>query len=65
MIIFFFCFPGGLDGKESTCIVGDLGSIPGLESSPGEGNGYPLHSSFCPEEVHGLYSPWGLRVRHY
>jgi len=38
-------FPGGSDGKESACNVGDLGSIPGLESSPGEGNGYPLQYS--------------------
>ena len=30
-------------GKESTCNVGDLGSIPGLGRSPGEGKGYPLH----------------------
>ena len=29
-------------GKESTCNAGDLGSIPGLGRSPGEGNGYPL-----------------------
>ena len=29
-------------GKESTCNVGDLGLIPGLERYPGEGNGYPL-----------------------
>ena len=35
-------FPGGSAGKESTCNVRDLGSIPGLERSPGEGNGYPL-----------------------
>ena len=28
-------FPGGLVGKESTCNVGDLGSIPGLGRSPG------------------------------
>ena len=35
-------FPGGSDGKESTCNVGDLGSIPGLGRSPGEGNGYPV-----------------------
>ena len=32
-------------GKESTCNVGDLGLIPGLERSPGEGNGYPLQYS--------------------
>ena len=35
-------FPGGLTGKESTCNVGDLGSIPELGRSLGEGNGYPL-----------------------
>ena len=32
-------FPGGSAGKESACNVGDLGSIPGLGRSPGEGNG--------------------------
>ena len=35
-------FPGGSDNKESACNVGDLGSIPGLGRSPGEGNGNPL-----------------------
>jgi len=34
-------FPGGPDGKESACNVGDLGSIPGLGRSPREGNSYP------------------------
>ena len=34
--------PGGSDSKESACSVGDLGSIPGLGSSSGEGNGNPL-----------------------
>ena len=38
-------FPGGSDGKESACNVGDLGSISKSERSPGEGNGYPLYSS--------------------
>ena len=38
-------FPGGSDGKESACNVGDLGSIPGSERSPGEGNGNPLRYS--------------------
>ena len=38
-------FPGGSAGNESTCNVGDLGSIPGLGRSPGEGNGYPLQYS--------------------
>ena len=35
-------FPGGSDGKASVYNAGDLGSIPGLERSPGEGNGNPL-----------------------
>ena len=40
-----FGFPGGSAGKESACNVGDLGSIPGLGRSPGEGKGYPLQYS--------------------
>ena len=35
-------FPCGSAGNESACNVGDLGSIPGLGRSPGEGKGYPL-----------------------
>ena len=38
-------FPGGSDSKESACSGGDLGSIPGLGSPPGEGKGYPLQYS--------------------
>ena len=38
-------FPGDSAGKESACSAGDLGSIPGLGRSPGEGNGYPLQCS--------------------
>ena len=44
--------------KESACNAGDLGSIPGLGRSPGEGNGYPLQ--YCGLEnsrdciVHGV-----------
>ena len=41
----FLGFPGGSAGKESVCNVGDLGSIPGLGRSPGEGNSYPLQYS--------------------
>ena len=37
--------PGGSDGKESACNVRDLGSIPGLGRSPGEGHGNPLQYS--------------------
>ena len=35
----------GSDGRESACNAGDLGSIPGLGRSPGEGNGNPLQYS--------------------
>ena len=38
-------FPCGSAGKESTCSTGDLGLIPGLGRSPGEGKGYPLQYS--------------------
>ena len=38
-------FPGGSEVKASACNEGDLGSIPGLGRSPGEGNGYPLQYS--------------------
>ena len=35
-----YVFPGGSAGKESGCNAADLGSIPGLGRSPGEGNSY-------------------------
>ena len=38
-------FPCGSAGKESTCKAGDLGLIPGLGRSPGEGKGYLLQYS--------------------
>ena len=38
-------FPGGSDGKAYACNVGDLGLIPGLGKSPGEGNGNLLQYS--------------------
>ena len=38
-------FPDSSVGKESACNVGDLGSIPRLGRSPGEGKGYPLQYS--------------------
>ena len=56
-------FLGGSDSKEYTCNAGDLGSIPGLGRSPGEGHGNPLQFS-CLKKPHGQrslvgYSPWG------
>ena len=51
-------FPCGSAGKEFACNVGDLGSIPGLGRSPGEGKGYPLQYSglenFMDCVVHGV-----------
>ena len=51
-------FPCGSAGKESSCNVGDLGSIPGLGRSPGEGKGYPLQDSVLENStdciVHGV-----------
>ena len=40
-------FPGSSAGKESACNAGDVGSIPGLGRSPGEGIGYPLQNSWA------------------
>ena len=40
-------FAGGSAGKESACNAGDLGLIPGLGRSVGEGIGYPLQSSWA------------------
>ena len=47
-----FGFPWELRGKGSACNAGDMGSIPGSEKSPGEGNGNPLQYS-CLENPMG------------
>ena len=61
-IFFMWVFPGGLAGKELACNVGDLGSIPGLGRSPGEGKGYPLQYSGLENSmnyiVHGVAKSW-------
>ena len=44
---YVLAFPGGLAGKEFPCNVGDLGSIPRLGRSPGEGKGYTLQYSWA------------------
>ena len=53
-------FPRRSAGKESACNAGDLGLIPGLGRSPGEGKSYPT-PVFWPGEFHGLYSPGGCK----
>ena len=58
----FLGFPGGSAGKESACNAGDLGSIPGLGRSPGEGKGYPLQYSGLENSmdciVYGVAKSW-------
>ena len=58
---------GGSDGRESACNAGDLGLIPGLGRSPGEGKGYPLQYSGLQNSmdrgdwqstVHGVAKRW-------
>ena len=55
-------FPCGSAGKESACNAGDLGSMPGLGRSPGEGKGYPLQYSGLENSmdciVHGVAKSW-------
>ena len=43
----------GSDGKESVCIAGNLGLMPGLGRPPGEGNGYPLWYSCLENPMDG------------
>ena len=58
----FLGFLGGSAGNESACNAEDLGLIPGLGRSPGEGDGYPLqypdlkNSMDC--IVHGVAKSW-------
>ena len=63
----YWGFPGGSDGKESTCSAGDPGLIPGSGRSPGEGNGSPLQCSYPGNSmdrgawwatVHGVAKSW-------
>ena len=67
-MVFWGGLHGGSDGKESSCNVADLGSVPGLGRSPGGGHGNPLQYSRLenPQGQRSLvgYSPWGLRVGH-
>ena len=66
----FWSFPGVSESKESICNAGDLGSIPGLGRSPGEGNSYPSQYSGLENSmdciVHGVAkSQTWLRDFHF
>ena len=47
-------FPCGSTGKEAACSAGDLGSVPGLGRSPGEGKGSPLQYSGLENSVDSI-----------
>ena len=73
-VFFFFLdhlvgLPGGAVLKNPLATAGDVGLIPGLERSPGEGNGNPLQHSCLAipwtEEPGGLQSVGSQRVRHH
>ena len=51
-------FPGGSAGKESACNAGDLGSIPELGRSPGEGKS-------CPLQYSGLENPMDSQLTDF
>ena len=64
--MFILGFPGDSDGKESTCNVGDLGSIPGLGRPPWRKKWQPTpvllpgksHRGACCATVHGVAKSW-------
>ena len=56
-------FCGGSAGKESACSAGDLGLIPGLGRSLGQGKGYPVQHPFL-ENAPGCIVPGAGKSRH-
>ena len=65
---FLWGFPGGSDVKEPAFNMGNLGLIPGLGRSPGEGNGNPPHILAWripwTEELSRLQSMGLQKIRH-
>ena len=67
--VFAQCYPWWLSSKESVCSardVADLGSVPGLGRSPGEGNDHQPTPVFLPGKSHcqrslAGYCPWGCK----
>ena len=59
--VMYVYFPGGSDGKESTCNVGDLGSIPGLEDPLEEG--MATHSSILAWRIPMGRGAWWATVQ--
>ena len=63
-LLYSWGFPGGSNGKEYACNMGNTGSNPGLERSPREGNGYPFQYSCLGNSTdRGAWQacPWGLK----
>ena len=76
ILSFLMSFPGGSDGKKSARNVGDLGLIPGLGRSPGEGNGNlvlysclenPMDRGTWWATVHGISKrhDWVPNISHF
>ena len=63
-LFLLWSFPGGSDGKELACNAGDLCTIPGLGSSPGEGNGYPLQYCCLQNSMDRILSENHLDLTH-
>ena len=67
-VTFNLGFPSGSAGKESAYNAGDLGLIPGLGRSPGEGKGYPLQYSGLENSMncigHGIAKSW-IRLSNF
>ena len=57
-------FPNSSDGKESAYNAGDLGSIPRLQRSPGEGNGSPFQYSCLEKSRDFFVTVLSQRLRH-
>ena len=62
LIYLLLGFPGDSDGKESACSAEDLGLIPGLGRSRGEGNGY--HASILAWKIAWTEEPGRLYIVH-
>ena len=66
-LVYLRIFPGGSDGRESTCEAGSLGLIAGLGRSPGGGHGNPLQYSCLENPMdRGAWQATvhGVTVRH-
>ena len=60
-LTFAVCFPDSSVGKESACNAGDVGLIPGVGRSAGDGIGYPLQYSWASLVAQRVKNPPAVR----